>query len=33
MIYFDVNQDVYPLTRLVDIKMIIWIHLLSRQPF
>ena len=33
MIYFDVIQDVYPLTRLVDIKMISWIHLLSRQPF
>ena len=27
--YFDVNQ----LTELIDVKKIIWIHLLSRQPF
>ena len=28
--YFDINQDFKQLTELVDVKTIIWIHLLSR---
>ena len=31
MIYFDINQDVKQLTELVGVKILIWIHLLSRQ--
>ena len=30
-LYFDINQDVKQLTELVDVKIFIWIHLLSRQ--
>ena len=30
-LYFGINQDVKQLTKLVDVKMILWIHLLFRQ--